>query len=171
MTKNQTGNALIVLLFVIVFAGLTGFIAWKALDSRPAESPASSQPQADPNDGYIVIKEWGVRFKPVDGLNLSDTQYFKAKTTSDSLFVTSKQLADTEPNCGEQTSQVAPLGLFSRSHKEDPQLGEVVAKIGEYSYQYRGSDTACSANSANYTLESNYRKLIGQSLTKLEASD
>jgi hypothetical protein len=172
MSKQQSGNALIIILIVIVFAGLTGFIAWRALNS-PTATPEQSLtlPQTDPNEGYLAIEEWGVRFKPVEGLTLHSTEYFKAtKVESDSVFITTRQLSDVEPNCGEKTDMVAPLGLLSRSATEDPTLGSVIAKIGDHYYQYRGSDAACSKNATNYTLEANYRKLVTDSLASLELS-
>src|SRR5207302_6826042 len=100
-TKQQSGFGvipIIVIVAIVVVLGLVDYQIYTAQMNKPAAnssttnnqtSPASSQPsnttpnpaqQADPNAGYVVIKEWNVRFKPVSGL--TGVEYTKANSNT-----------------------------------------------------------------------------------------
>lgn len=181
------GFSLVGILVIVAAVVVLGIIAWRVWDAgqnkqsdsantnqqtndqgqdkEPEPEPAT---EVDPNEGYVVIKEWGVRFKPADGLE--GVEYFKpSNVTTDSISLTTKQLAEAEPTCG-TTSNSMVLGLLTRSKETVAGHGGVVATVGDYKYQYRVSGAACSKDPANLSLESSTGSRIMESLKSLEAA-
>lgn len=83
--NNQDGMAhLAAILVVVVFVAI-GVVGWKVWDnsnnnpSTQSTTPTavtqttSNEPAPDPNKGYLVIKQWGLRFKTPSGL--TDVKY------------------------------------------------------------------------------------------------
>lgn len=184
--SNQYGFSPIVLIVAVVAVLLVGIVVWRVWDAsqQPQQNNSSGnnqqqsnsqeptnnnqnteEPQTDPNEGYVVIKEWGVRFKPTTGL--TGLKYFKpAALTSDQLTFTTETLASASASCSEASGQIV-LGLLTRSVDPNEQNGGVLAKIGNYSYQYRAPQAACSAD---YQMESQIISSIIESLKSLEAA-
>ncbi|HSE61266.1 MAG TPA: hypothetical protein VLA88_03140 [Candidatus Saccharimonadales bacterium] len=167
---RQKGNVAIFAVIALVVLAI-GFIAWRTWDSSqqaPTANNEPAHPQTDPNAGYIVIREWGVRFKPVEGL--TGVQYFKPKNvTTDAMSITTKELGDLEPECSAASDSMV-LGMITRSKDPDPQAGGVLATIGGYNFQYRVSGAACATDSSHFGIESQtVQKIIG-SLKSLEAA-
>ncbi|MFB8776852.1 hypothetical protein [Streptomyces broussonetiae] len=186
MNKTK-GFSLVGILVIVAAVVVLGIVAWrvwdagqnKQSDSTNANHQANNQSQnnepepepateVDPNEGYVVIEEWGVRFKPVEGLG--GVEQFKPNdVTTDSISLTTKQLAEVEPSCG-TTSNSMVLGLLTRSTETVAGHGGIVATVGDYKYQYRVSGAACSKDPANYSLESSTGSRIMESLKSLEAA-
>jgi Tfp pilus assembly protein PilV len=110
MKKNKKGFSIIELLIIIVVVGLLGVVGWLVYDrqkSKTSETPSTQNTQAtaspqeqtptqetkkpDPNEGYLVVKEWGLRFKTPSGLTdvkyviNGETAAFFAKPTGSSV--------------------------------------------------------------------------------------
>lgn len=83
LKNNQSGLAHVaVILLAVVVIGVVGFAGWKVWDSTRTDSSTQSttptttsattdtsqEPTVDPNEGYLVIKQWGLRFKTPSGL-------------------------------------------------------------------------------------------------------
>jgi hypothetical protein len=174
--KKENGIALARMLIILVLIGLIIFIVWRGFDAanqqRNQQTNATTHPskiQTDPNAGYVVIKEWGVRFKPANGL--TGSEYFKPKIdVADSIFITTEELSRLEKRCGKDSDMIGPLGLLKRSREAKAEFGIVVATINGYTYQYRGSDAACSESKENEALEAKTRQLISESIKSLEAA-
>lgn len=103
MKVNQKGFGVVGVVLILVILGIvgfTGYFVWhskqeadKALDNNQQPTVSSSSPaamentKADANDGYLVVKEWGLRFKVPSGLKdvkyvvKGDTAAFYAKPT------------------------------------------------------------------------------------------
>ena len=171
--KNQHGSTPLLIILILVMATTAGFIAWQAFSpkgdqTKVAPSSGASQSQTDPNAGFVVIKEWNVRFKPVEGF--TGVQYFKpANVTSDSISITAERLATAEPDCS-KTSGSMVHGLLTRSKSPEAEYGGVFATINGYSYQYRVSGAACSKNAANTPLEEQTTRQVMDSIKSLEAA-
>lgn len=88
MKTNQKGFSVIEIIIVVVVIGLIGVVGWLAYDrlnnkttdtsnqqtgNSQKETPKQEEKQVDPNKGYLVVKEWGLRFKVPSGL--TDAQY------------------------------------------------------------------------------------------------
>ncbi len=164
--------AIVALLAIVIAAGL---VVWRVLDTNSSansqtnntstQQPAQ-QSETDPNEGYVVIKEWGVRFKPVSGL--TGVTYFRPSGTADSLQrydFSTQPLIDKELNCATQgvgsiQRSSTPLELYEVS------LGEITG----YHYYYRGSQAACSDDPSNFSFEIEQRHAIKDSVVTLEAT-
>lgn len=88
MEVNQKGFGVVEILIVIVVVGLLGVAGWMVYNRQKSKTSEASSTQAstiqdrtssdeakktDPNEGYLVLKEWGLRFKVPGGL--TDVQY------------------------------------------------------------------------------------------------
>lgn len=184
MARNEKGFGTAGIIVIIVAALIVaGVIVWRLIDANKpadnqtqtqnaADTPASqgetSQPTTNPNQGYVVLKEWNVRFKPTQALG--EVRYAKIKDFPQEAYkFTTTALIEREPNCSESSNAIT-LGSLTRSQQESPEYGTTLATIDGYYYQYRGSDAACSENPANYEFESNVRMELEKSLKTLEAA-
>lgn len=184
MARNQKGFGTVwIVISIVAVLVVAGLIIWRLMSTNqtantqtPAQtesdSPAESQPtngqsQADANQGYVVIKEWGVRFKPTQALG--EVRYAKIKDfPHDAYKFTTTALVEREPNCSENSN--AMLGALYRNKQTSPEFGTNLATIDSYYYQYRGSDAACGENRANDEFESSIRMELEKSLKTLEAA-
>lgn len=169
--KKHTKIFIAILLALAVVCG-TAYLLLKPQTPKPTdavEQPEQTQKiNEDPNKGYIVIKEWGVRFKSTEGLK--DVEYSKVEgLTEDDLTFTTTELSEKSEFCRKETGQIL-LGLLTRAKEEDPQNGGVVAKIGDYIYQYRGPQAACTQDTADVQLEGKTVIRLSESLRSLEAA-
>ncbi|MGD8373471.1 MAG: hypothetical protein PVI21_01265 [Candidatus Woesebacteria bacterium] len=186
---NQKGFSPILIIITIATIALLGFIAWRVWDtnqnnnqtqqtttdqSKTTETTSTnSQPTqtTDPNQGYVVIKEWGVRFKPVEGLDAEDVVYFADEATDgDEKYVfTTKTLIDREPSC----DNTGIVGVVKTGGEKDAGLmyGNLLGTIGGKYYYTRSLGAACSSSSDNYTFESQQGSLIRDSILSLEAAN
>lgn len=154
MKKNQKGFSVVEILIIIVVVGLIGTVGWLVYDRQKTKTPdsqpdtqtsieqkgtADTQPtqKADPNEGYLVVKEWGLRFKTPTGLTdvrytiHDDTVAFFAKPTGSSV----QYRADYD-KYEEGRSQYATGNLYRSRESTKDKLGLVVEgkKIGDYYY-------------------------------------
>jgi hypothetical protein len=169
------GVAGVIIVLSLLVAGLIG---WRVYDAnRPQQSATTTPAQTgnevepapelvDPNEGYVVIEQWDVRFKPVE--SLGEVQYFKPKDLSlDAFTFTTKALADASSSCAPSSENIIQ-GLLYRNKEQQPASGEVLANIGGYYYQFRGPDSTCGAG--NDQLEVDSLMQLKQSLRTLEVA-
>lgn len=178
MNKNQHGFSAIIPVLIVAALAVICFAGWRLWDSsqnkqssnNAANSSQASQQSSmqstnttDPNEGYVVIKEWGVRFKPVEGLN--GVQYFKPASTSlDRLDFSTTDLIASEPHCG----QSGPVSII-RTTQQTNEFEKLLVQFNGYYYYLRGSDSACSNSTANMATESAIRNRLTQSLNSLDS--
>jgi hypothetical protein len=174
-TQKQHGFSALIIVLSIALVGVIGFVGWRMYDSsQQANNQQNAQngngqtqePTTDPNEGYVVIKEWGVRFKPVEGL--SGVEYFRASDTPqsfDRFELSTKEAGKRDVRCKTQGFRTV-----TRSSAEETTYELLLAKIGNFNYYYRGSDSACSTTSASANLELQERRLMKESLKSLEAA-
>lgn len=181
MTQNrQRGFSLVLIVGALVAVVVIGIVAWRIYESGKTTNQTNSQsppgsdnepqqqsgtPAADPNEGYVVLKEWGVRFKPVEGLG--NVTHFRPTDTPqgyDRFDLSTTELGTRDARC-------ATMGFSSVTRATTPQSGyeTMLAQVGDYYYYYRGSDSACSTTAANATFEAAQRNLTKESLKTLEA--
>lgn len=166
---------------VVVIVLAIGFIGWRVYDanqkpkantstpisSEAQDAPLMGGPTQDPNVGYVVISQWGVRFKPAE--SLGEVQYFKPKDLSsyDAFTFTTKGLSDAATTCSASSENIV-LGLLYRNKEQLPQYGSLLAKIGDYYYQYRGPQASCGSD--DIAMESAALIQLSESLKSLEAA-
>lgn len=148
--QKVAGFSITVIITIIALLVIIGVIVWRWHEtgsqnqtSAPAVSTLSQKP--DPNKGYVVIREWGVRFKP--SADLVDVEYGIVGNTA--VFST-KQLAALDSSCGVGADTEYPFGKLSRSttsaqeFTSEDNAGAFVKRIGNYYYQYATPQSACS---------------------------
>lgn len=163
MPKQSRGFSLPLLVTAMFVVLVGGFIAWRLFAPKtssqiapPQAKPSNSQAQttSDPNAGYVVLKEWGVRFKPAS--NLGDIQYTIGNRTPNvdgtAVFSTSV-LSAYSNSCSAKQNSKAPLGILTRTKAAKQEFtsesGAFVKKIGDYYYQYVTPQSACAEDAAN----------------------
>jgi prepilin-type N-terminal cleavage/methylation domain-containing protein len=78
MQTHQKGFSVIEILLVVVVVGLIGVVGWLVYDHQNSKAAQTANTQVGttqkaPNEGYVVVKEWGLRFKAPSGL--ADIKY------------------------------------------------------------------------------------------------
>ncbi len=169
---HRPGFSPIILILIIVAAitaGIVGWRVWEASQISQNNPSNTNQAMEDPNKGYVVIKEWGIRFKPVAGL---DGVIYEIRTISDgeaASFSTSA-LTSYGELCGVGPKGMSPLGVLGRE-KLAPQGSTVFTKqIGEYYYSYSTPQTSCSNDEVVGDLQQNIlNSQFRPSIEKIEA--
>ncbi len=153
LKNNQTGVAhlaAIVVIVLVLAVGGVGYYVWnsnkdKSNDSTTSSSNTTTSPEpkqevttkADPNAGYLVMKEWGLRFKVPSGL--TDVKYaihgdkaaFFAKPSGSSV----KYISDYDKFEDDNFSHATGILIRSTSSTTDRVDGPVQGKkIGNYYY-------------------------------------
>lgn len=177
---RQNGFGIVAIIATVAVIAVSAIVLWRVLEantnsgqnSQSTSNTANNQEPApepvDPNAGYVVIKEWGVRFKPVDGL--MGVQYFQPTNLSaDEITFTTAELSNISQFCRRETGSII-VGLLTRSTIQRERAGGVVAKVGDYYYQYAGPQAACTESSEHDTIENKTTIAISKSLRTLEAA-
>lgn len=158
MRKNEKGFGMVEVLLIIVIAaliGVVGFMIYRNQHKAKTPSVATSQTTTtqatktitaaptDSNTGYLVVKEWGLRFKVPTGL--ADVQYKIFNKTSgydDQLAIYAKPTGSTVEYIQDYESTYAgnpnhALGVLYRStNPTEDKLDYTVTgkKLGNYYY-------------------------------------
>lgn len=185
MTNNkQSGFGAVVVIVVIVVVAILGYAGYRiytAQTNKPANTNSTTNNDqtanttqnsntqtgtttTDPNAGYVVIKEWGVRFKPVSGL--SGVEY--ALTDENTAQLTTSQLEALDPNCSAQKYPV--LGGIVRSTNASVASSKSLGKIGNYYYYYYTPQGVCSDQSSTRDIQTASLAYLKDSLQSFEAA-
>lgn len=178
-----TVGIVIVTLAVLVVAGVVGWRVWDASQqkSTASSSNASTTPatstataiQVDPNEGYVVIKEWGVRLKAVAGLTnlktLSRTS--SLQQAQEQMFMTD-DMQKLNAACSGEAEGSRPLGALVRTQAPITQLSNLqsINQINGYYYYYYAPATSCSPDATNEALQTANLAKVKESLSTLEAT-
>ncbi|MGD8373473.1 MAG: hypothetical protein PVI21_01275 [Candidatus Woesebacteria bacterium] len=192
---NQKGFSPILIIITIATIALLGFIAWRVWDANQNKSTnnnqstnqaettenTNSQSQqttkptqtTDPNQGYVVIKEWGVRFKPVEGLDAEDVVYKISQDENGYGFVafSTKNLISLDAACSVDD---LPIGTITRTGPQGIDDGAVritiddAIEIDGYYYLYMGPQALCGTSNAADVEQSAERELLSESVKTLE---
>lgn len=158
MKTNQKGFSVVEVLIVVVIVGLIGTVGWFVYDrqkSKNNEQPVTQNSQqnqetikqetkADANEGYLVVKEWGLRFKMPS--NITDVQYrvygdtvaFYAKPTGSAVAYRSdyEAIYSDEATYGKNNPKYAKGTLYRSAESSKDKVGTKIEgkKIGNYYY-------------------------------------
>lgn len=173
------GFTLIETLIALAAVVILGLIGWRIYDSRhndqstkdttatttknsqnstanSTSKTTSDSTQTDPNQGYVVIKEWGVRFKPVEGLEgveyavrpvaaeFADTGDTEVPAGSEKAAFTTAQLVHLSPNCDVKANDIIGVGAVQRSTSSiDVHAEWFIKEISGHYYYYYGPQSVC----------------------------
>lgn len=140
--------------------------------STPTKNQTDDTPDTnpDPNAGYVVIKGWGVRFKPVRGLE--GVEYVQWNTQQAAF--TTEQLKNSGYKCSAEDNGYSSLGILYRKTANDSSAvyaQSVVGTINGLTYYYEGPQSTCVTNGADTKTEHIFEQdeqLLIQSLKSLE---
>lgn len=176
--KRQNGASIVAFTVAIGFALLVGIIAWRLASQERHQSgyqqktPATAGPQVDPNSGYIVMKEWGVRLKPQEGLQ--GVVYVVGSQRSvkgDNITFTTQELAAFGDACAGKVDGFTPLGMLVRDAVELEVPAYFEKKIGGYYYAYVAPQASCSEEMAARQIQERVvNPLFKPSIVTLEAA-
>lgn len=114
-----------------------------------ATSPQPAIEAVDPNEGYLVMKEWGVRLKlPA---SVPTLQYVLLPRGSQELIgISSDELVALDAHCAAMN---APLGLFERTTTPrafaDGKTRPPLRILEGYYYYFTGPQASCLSGGAN----------------------
>lgn len=182
-TNRDAGFGAVGLIIIVLCLLVLGLIGWRVYEANRSQQSTTNTPNqtkkvpdptpeaVDPNVGYVVIKEWGVRFRPVKGL---DDVIYSADGDKQAMIFSTAALSKYGENCGADSTSHAPLGRLYRTHgdKDDAlRLSTLyAAQVGEYYYQLTGPQSVCSVDSSASELQTESLSLIKQSMQSLEAA-
>jgi hypothetical protein len=178
-TKNQLGFGIVPIIIIIVLVtvlGYAGYRVYTAQTSKPTangsvtnkqSSPAPAAP-TDPNAGYVVIKEWNVRFKPVSELH---NVIYAPGPGKGTISFSTADLKMLDSHCDPETGPA--IGGIERDAVPytDPEGPHPLSlgKIGNYYYYYDGTSSTCSDSKSTEDAETKAIARLKSSLLSLEA--
>lgn len=177
---NEKGSAhvIIISLLSVALLGAVGLLFWQNfLQPKPTEKTNSvvvskdeskakdtdkEEPKKDPNEGYLVLDAWSIRFKPTNTAKVSYEQ-----KDGDYWFTT-----ETWRNFGGICDTHGGVRLTRMTEKSTviaspPQKLNGEEKIGNYYYYFSGPQSSCSDD--NYGKEAVEYEAIKELLVTIEA--
>lgn len=166
MKRSQKGFSIIealIILFIILLLALIGWWIWqqnqeKEEDTKQEEasqqSQNSEQDEVQDNQTYLVINEWGVRFKT--GADNIDAYYVIEQGKPDYAYVSLNSLKNVDDCAADKTS----VGVYTRFTKDDIDpiyeekyidLYPNAPKVGNYYFIFTQPQAYCSDNQATIT--------------------
>lgn len=183
MAKRQQTGFTIVLAVAIVIAvvAIGGMIAWRVFgtsqrsndQAQHSTAPSSNQTQQDSNAGYVVIKNWGVRLKPADGLvGLQVLSRASTLAGADEVMFMTDAMQKLNAACSGATEGSRPLGALVRTQTAIAQPGnkQLLKNINGYFYYYYAPASSCSPDADNEAMQTANLTKVKDSLNSLEAA-
>lgn len=193
-TNNQSGFAhlmIVVIILAVALVGTLGFVFWQNFmqpktnsaksDSSKVDDKSKATPNTvggsdnsatttDTNKGYLVLDDWGVKFKLPVGLGSDQVTYYKVNL--DNYAFSTKNVEALGGACvapGDNGYVQYPAHMF-RTTVEDKSIASaptLAGKFDDYYYYYQGAQAPCSdgvAGSPSTVIEnkaySNVRDLL-----------
>lgn len=184
--KSERGNVAEIIVIIVLLLAVIGLIIWRIADSNRTNqtNTAGSQqvsneqrpvsPSTDANKGYIVLDDWGIRFKPVDS---SRVAYYKLADNPSAYHFTTERVQSFGGMCTDianNKSTGGSLGAISRMTRQanpDDYAGGVLNggnKIGDYYYYYNHPQALCSEGLQNNTMEQADTDMIQKLIATIE---
>lgn len=187
--KSEQGNVLEIVIIAVLALAVIGLLVWRFMDSNAKTDNDTNAPQAaqnveakddrqqpdasqptNPNEGYIVIDEWGVRLKPA-----GDAQYSYVKIGPDTYGFSTSVLESLGQYC---TAKEGGRGILVRSMYAAPEdgvlpLGTLLNNgkaIDGYYYFMQGPQGPCTDKDSDVQTEIAQAKLVRDLILTMEAA-
>ena len=130
----------------------------KSKTAKPKETPAPAQtpqPKADPNSGYVVLDDWGVRFKPSAG----DTFTFEKVPGLDAYDFRTQRQTDLGGDYVKRNKDGTYMCKFHRLIRyaagtvDSARKPGIVGSINGYDYLHMTPQAACGKTTAEQQVE------------------
>ena len=192
--KTQSGFAhlVIVVIVALLLVGGVGYVVYQNLNPKPIETTENSVQDKDQtskddtetaenNDGYLVLSDWGVKFKVPSDTGDRTINYYKGiATKGDSYLFTTSEVENLGGTCAYSSGSWVALGSLGRAtvnngvENSDTQgyQGELVKKIDDYYYFYDNPVTTNQGNcsEASVSMQTEDQNLIENLLKSIEKS-
>ncbi len=190
---NQDGIASTLVILIVVLVLAVGGIGWyvynaqkktnSTLDnttksqSEPQKStkpttPTTTKPVADPNTGYLVVKEWGVKFK--EGALTQDPEY--AIKDDHTLYLSTKTYSSKVGGsaCGANgsTGQLirGKAGYDTNGMGLAIEKVSSAVKVGDYYYFWQGPQAGCTTpTDTNTAIMNTYQAALSDLVKTVQA--
>jgi len=160
--KTQSGFAHVVVLTVILavaLVGTLGFVYWQNFmkpkdevvktndtkDKVVVEKPVAND-EATSTEGYLVLEDWGVKFKLPSDLGSNAINYYKSD--NDNYIFTTSKIEALGQDCSHDSSHFMPQYYLSRDtsapNPEAVSSGFLLKKIDNYYFNLNSSQAPCS---------------------------
>ena len=157
--QSQSGfvHLAIIIVLVVALIGAIGYIAWDkfmqpkdgdenvvATKTTNDSTDTTTTPVAD-NEGYLVLDDWGVKFKLPADLGDDEIVYEEASDTSGSIevyYFSTKYFSLLGSTCSRAYSLIRSTDVSTDS------IGApiIIGKIGNYYYSYYTPQSFCLDN-------------------------
>ena len=181
-TKLQKGFGAVEVILIIVILAIIALVGWRVYDMQQATNisnqnaaQTSNNSTVDPNTGYVVVGDWGVRFKPVDGL--ADVTFYtsdRGKETfagqnTETIALTTAKVEAMSGSCASTHERFTPLTYLVRSQEELQQPAPaLLTKIGSYNYYILSAQSACGEGEQHHQSQVEVKEQLTTSLRTLE---
>lgn len=190
---DERGNVTEVVIIVVLVLCIVGLIIWRVVDSSQksntsdqASQTASKQSDTsttpgdstDSNKGYVVIEDWAVRFKAVNGFSV---RYYKApaNSTANELYEFSTPTIEALNGCSGKNDSGRINGYAGGVERttEKYDLENMASAptalyggkaIGGYYYYYYHPQALCSMSDADTNTETSQVATMQSFLSTLE---
>ena len=163
MQKSESGSAHVIIIAVlaVVLIGALGFIFWQNfIQAKPSDNVASTTTgiktdstqtkeevkatPTDPNEGYLVIDSWNVRFKPASAAKVSYVQ------KGEGYWLTTDKWKNLGGVCAADGGVLLIRSTQKSTVLASPPLPlNNEQKIGDYYYYYYTPQGICTDNHAD----------------------
>lgn len=156
MSKEKGFNAIAIVLIVVAVAVLA-FVFWRVWDagkqkpSGPNDNQQSTQQeqahgpvkQTDPNEGYMVIKEFGIKIKLSDDIKDAIHHYDDSNQSYPKATISTQSLVNiSNGTCSPEVSNA--LGAIVKASEQNPANGDLILQINNDYLYYRSPTSVCS---------------------------
>lgn len=182
--KSEQGNVIELVIIGVLVVAVIGLLVWRFVDGSKKTSDAadtstqtaqntqtnsetkiteqsSTSEQTDPNKGYIVLDDWGVRFKPA---NSETVQYAKSEDAYEFTTATAQKINDCS------RSYLWLVGR--RTTKDEVMNGQIMNngnKVGDHYYYKYHTQEMCAISSSDQTIIEEQIDIVENLLGTIEA--
>lgn len=146
--KSQSGNVHLIIIIVLTVALLStlGFVFWQNFMQPKNTTPAVV---TDVNKGYLVLNDWGVKFKLPTNLGSNKINYdLRAGKDFEAYVFSTSRVEALGGQCLSTDQNFINLGTISRSTSLSTAMTSpptLAGKIGDYYYYYQHPQSICSS--------------------------
>jgi hypothetical protein len=153
-SQKGSAHAVVIIILVAALVMALGFVFWQNFilksNTPTVSTEITNSATPDPNKGYVVVKDWGVRFKTSVSDKLeykpySQTGGYISDSSYEGLGLTIKASVLTDQNCVK-----FGIDLYRQTQSTS---NFTTKKIGNYYYFVTGGPGECSTNTADLVIQ------------------
>jgi hypothetical protein len=176
--KQERGSVVEIVIIGVLLLVIAGLVVWRIMDANKPENKdtntstttsktelpndAVTEKKVDPNEGYVVINDWGIRFKPVSAEKIL---YWKSSDGSDTYYFSTESVKKMN-GCSD-----ASLYSLTRLKSKDVMTGIYLKdgnKVGDYYYNINHAHQVCTLDSKDDSELLRQNDLVDKLLTTIE---